>query len=231
MLNVKIIGVGMGNGEVVQNPQTLIIPDGKEASFIIAQVAVKNYRTGEQPESVTISTGIERHEMFAPTSSGNTFHYEVILQATDQITATVKGDGSRRKTPRGLIAYAFYDYSPYTERYADSGHLVDAFIFGSSHLENFSIPTTDHTRDVNVTFVLSDVQDDLRTAVLQATAGDITRQVTISQPNYGDELLIYTIPLPDVPGDVNAVTASVTSPVENGDSLYWSGVNISTGCQ
>lgn len=231
MLNVEIIGVGMGNKAAVQNPQTLAIPNAEEASFIVAQVAVKNYRTGERPESVTISTSIEQYEIFSPTSSGITFHYEVILQATDQITATVKGDGDKRKSPRALIAYIFRDYRHNVDRYAYSGRLVDTFIFGDTHVENFSIPAADHARDVNVTFVLSDVQEDLRTAVLQASAGDIIHQVTISQPNYGDELLIYTITLPDVPGDVDSIVASVTSSPENGDSLYWSGANISVICQ
>ncbi|MDP2718867.1 MAG: hypothetical protein Q8P44_03410, partial [Dehalococcoidia bacterium] len=53
----------------------------------------------------------------------------------------------------------------------------------------------------------------------------------------GNELLLHTITLSNVPGGANSVDATVTSPDliregdwPRGDSLYWSGVNVSTSC-
>jgi hypothetical protein len=228
LLEVEIIGAGMGNYTVVEhNPQTLTIDDPDGAAFILAQVTLYAISV-PPPEAVIISSAHESHELLEPTNSDGGYQYKVLLQATDQITAEVVGASyGSIKTPRAFAAYVF--------RYGDGaqahdGQLVHHYVYHDSHSEVLSLPITDTARDVDVTFVVADVESDTRTAVLRAQTGGVLRQVTLSQPNRGDELLIYTLTLPNVPGSADSVEVTLASPSSGGDSLYWSGVNVAAAC-
>ncbi|HQG47036.1 MAG TPA: FlgD immunoglobulin-like domain containing protein, partial [bacterium] len=51
---------------------------------------------------------------------------------------------------------------------------------------------------------------------------------TFDDPSLGDEVLVETLTLKSVPGDVTEIKATLTSPMDTGDSIYWSGLMVST---
>jgi PKD repeat protein len=228
-LLVEIIGAGMGHGSAVEhNPQTLTVDNPDDVAFVLAQVVVKKYSGVSPPDKVLISSDLETHELLEPANTDAGYYYEVFLQPTGQITAEVIGVGpSGKKTPRAFVAYVFRHGDG---EQANIGGLTHAGVYHDDHTEVSIIPTASVAREVEVTFVVADMQNDSRTAVLRAQAGDVIREATVIQPNRDDELLIYTLTLLDVPGSVDIVTATLTSPSSGGDSLYWSGVNVATPC-
>ncbi|MCP4541931.1 MAG: tandem-95 repeat protein, partial [Chloroflexi bacterium] len=224
-LQVAVIGTGMGHhGAVEHNPQTLTIADPDSATSILAQVMVNAYGSSP-PNEVRISSGLETHELLDPVSVKWGHYYEVPLQPDDQITAEVVGNVGKK--PRAFMAYVF--------RHGDggrasSGRLIHEYIYQDSHTEVVSILPAPFSRDVEVTFVVADVADDSRKVVMRAQAGDVVREATMDYPNQGSELLIYTLTLPNVPGDADSVTTTLMSPSCGGDSLFWSGINVRVGC-
>lgn len=180
------------------------------------------------------------------------------MGATDAvIEADVAGAGtSPNLTPRAFVVYVFRDSSSSTS----VGRTPNLYIFGSETqgvLNNVSgtipaypkatqkltIPSSSSARNVDVTFVISDVESGPaasdganRIIVLEAEANGIFTYGIFDKPNKDDELLIATLTLPNVPGSVTEVTANVISPERThpypedpqkrrGDSVFWNGIN------
>lgn len=228
-VEVDIIGEGMGSRYRVDgNPRTLKIdPSGLQS--ILAQLVAKERPDVPMPDGAIISSPDERHEFEEPTSAGTGYYYETMLDPADEVTGEIIGEGTNRyKTPRAFVAYLFRSGGSGDTR--TIGKLVHAYVYRSSHTETVAIPAAAAPRDVEVTFVIADIADDDRKAVLIAEAGPVTVQETLTQQNRGDELIIYTLTVPAVPGDVTEMRLTLDSPVDNGDSLYWTGFNMTLPC-
>lgn len=113
----------------------------------------------------------------------------------------------------------------------NSGIIFDYYpFFLSSQTEVLSIPAASSPRDIEVTFLIGDLNNDDRVVHVEARAGDVSRSVTYNNQDYSF-VLNETLVLPDVPGNVIEVSMTVTSQPENGDSVFWMGANVNVPCQ
>lgn len=237
-VEVEIIGIGIGSDKGDNNPQTLAITHPENIDKIIGQIVCKAPDGVTPPQKAVFSSLAEIRELVVPTiiTAGDGYHYEEELLPADDITGDVVGTGdSDYKTPRAFVLYIFRSRGGY---YATCGQLVDRGLWWdavdrpSSHTENIPIPSASVSRDVEVTFVVTDKDSDSgRDVILRAQAGSILQEVKLTQPNMGDELIIHTLVLEDVPGGVTSVAATVISPNDTGDSIFWSGLNVRTPCE
>lgn len=246
---VDIVGAGMGNETGGTNPRRLNISSSSNVEKIIAQ-QINKY----QPMAIRFtSSAPQSFVLMTPTYSGGGYYYEQDLLPASWIQAQVSGatvmvGGSPVYVPRAFVGYVIRqtgdDYS--------TGKLPHKFVYWDisdpfavkTWTETLTIPaTTEPSRNISVTFAIADKRNSARDsfaslAVLTAEAGGVQiGPLTFQSPNSGDELLLYTIILPNVPGNVTTVKATVTSPdynplvsADRGDSLFWAGVNASTSC-
>jgi hypothetical protein len=168
-------------------------------------------------------------------------------QAT--LSADVSGTGpAGNLSPRAFVAYVFRDNTSS----ASVGKTTNVFVFGQNTSgvingnpgiipanpvakETLTIPVSSTARDVNVAFVISDIEvGDARIIILEAEAGGVTSYGVFDGPNQGKELLIANLTLQNVPAGANQVTARVISPPSTnpdprdrrrGDSVFWNGVS------
>jgi len=237
-LEVQIIGTGMGNRDAVtQNPATLAIDSVANVQFILAQVIVKNYTP---PDTVLLSSDAgEVIRLVEPRMQSAGYHYQTVMKAATRITATVIG-GACLNTPhymgpRAFVAYVFRRTGSVrraggkTPAVAIYGRDLPGFV--QSWTDTVTIPAASRPRTVEVSFAIADVQNDARSVILRAEAGGVVQEISRIHPNRGDELLLETITLDNVPPDATTVVATVTSPEEDGDSVYWCGLNVVTRCE
>ncbi len=236
---VEILGKGMGtNTMVIENPVTIAINNASEVDSIIAQVMLKVTPESEPPQKVEITTEGESIEFLAPTLTtvGAAWYYECKLAPSSFVRAEVVGEGSDTyKSPRALTVYVFRKNGIGKVEIGKLMHMAlwwHADDRPATHQETFAIPTGSTARDIRVTFVITDkdgVTD--RNLHLHAQAGSVQQEVYLLAPTHGEELLIYTLTLPNVPASVTSLTATVTSPQYTGDSVYWTGIDIQIPCE
>lgn len=234
-IEVKIVGKGMGNRDLImQNPQTLSLPADPDQVFnILTQTTAKSWNNMPNPDSVVVTTAFERQVLNTPTliSPGEGLVYEQWLEPVGTIMSQIYGGGTvDYKVPRSFVAYYFMQTGqPHSVAGRTFNHSLwwDADDRPAQATEILAIPTSGQSRDVSVTFVISDIDSHTdRNVVLEAEAGGILIRDTVSQGNRGDELLIKTLVIPDVDGAVDQVTTTVSSPEGEGDSVFWTGVQV-----
>ena len=216
---------------------TLSISNPDSVEMVYAQVVNKgraNPKT-DPPDDVTVSTASETKtwsggdltQRFvnpqggAPLTDGGQI-YEGVFDAAASITARIDGvatDGYYQ--PRSFVIYIFRK----ADATASVGKTPNYYVFHDSATETLSIPAAAIDREVEITFAVSDLKSDSRDIILSASAGsESVSSGSISLPDE-DEVVVRTLTL-TVPAGVSGVEATVTSPDRGGDSVYWSGVNL-----
>ncbi len=232
---VEIIAAGLGNRSAsVAYPKILYIPNPANVDSILVQVVAKVPPEVTPPEEIYIATPVEKHHLDTPSviTAGYGYHYETLLKPTNWIKIYVEGDTNPGYfAARAVVAYIFRK-NP--DARFNTGKLVHKGLWWESGdrpltwSETWSIPAATAPRDVEVTFVVTEKESSKRLAVLRAEAGTQIVSQTYDDPNPGDEVLLETLTLKSVPGEVTQIKATVTSPMDTGDSIYWSGLMVTT---
>lgn len=252
---VEIIGAGMGSETDIDEPQSLTITDWGEVEDLWVQASLKD--PGDPFyiwPSVNFSSSGPPVLVGIPNNTEAGWHYETDdLQPDSQITADVIFNDPPINIPRSFIAYLFREANPNPNTRYNTGSLPHEFVWNSGGFESktrtFTIPQTTSTRDVTVTFAISDKRSsaEFGTPVLAEIkveiegAPSLTKTETYNEPTNGNQLLLDTITVNNVPGWATTVKVTVRSPDDgdyeeiygpgsSGDSLYWSGVNVQTSC-
>lgn len=239
---IEITGIGMGDRYGAINPQTLSLADPASVNWLLAQVAGRS----SAPESATFTTdapqSVTLNEPSRLSLRGYTF--EVNLQPTGHITGSVSNPqggypqqqgvppGSNY-TPRGLIMYARRDMvDEWTSVGKTTNHFVWADSGDAAHTEILTFPPLTMATDLFVTAVVIDNDDDARSMVLEAVAGDVTESVTELGPTDGDGLNVVNLTLQQVLTGTSQVSVTLRSPGDavSGDSLLLVGLNVSYPC-
>lgn len=255
---VEIIGAGMGSEAAIENnPQNLTITSPGTVDDLWVQAFVINPdpvgNTYLWPSVDFSSSAPDAESVVNPnTEAGGSWHYETDeLDPASQITAEVIRDPSEPpplpNIPRSFIAYLFRDANPLDPDY-NTGELPHKFILNGqieSETKTFTILQTTSTRSVNVTFAVSDKRSSAEwgsplvaeVKVEIDGAPSLTTTRTYNEPTNGNQLLLDTVTINNVPGWADTVKVTVRSPDDDeygpgssGDSLYWSGVNVQTSC-
>jgi hypothetical protein len=234
---VDILAIGLGSkSATVGSPQILYIPNPAEVDSIFIQVVAKVPPEVTPPDEIFIVTPVEKLHLDTPTiiTAGYGYHYEACLKPASFIKVYVEGDDTPGYyAARALIAYVFRKNAAAqfsTGKLVHQGLWWESGDRPSSWSETWTIPATVEPRDVQLTFVVTDKETGSRLAVLRAEAGGQTVEKRCDDPNFGDEALVETLILRAVPGDVTEVKATLSSPDDRGDSIYWSGLHIATRC-
>ncbi|KAA3657025.1 MAG: hypothetical protein DWQ04_29340 [Chloroflexi bacterium] len=235
-LTVEVFGKGMGTDDTVTNPQYLSFADKVDMRFVLVQVVVKQGNGDARPDKVIITSDTEIHEIENPIFSRlddpytSVFAYEALLQSTRGIKAEVIKDGALdRNIPRAVIAYVFQQKA---DNYAYSGQLPQFHVYQQKRTVDISILPWLTERDTEVQFVVADVEDDHRKIDLIVQLPDVIDPIIqpAFAPTNGAELLISSIPLGAVSVNYDQFQVGVNSPEVNGDSVFWSGVNVKSLC-
>ncbi len=235
---VEVIAVGMGTEAGSVNPVFITIPHPEEVDSILVQAVLKVPPEIEPPSEVEFATAVGGASLGDPDfiTQGYGYHYEEVLEPAGSIRVKVVGTGTGDyNTPRAAVAYVFRKAAAGefgTGKLVHQGLWWKAKDRPSSFSETFAIPAAMAPRDVRVTFVVTDKDSEPgRTAKLRAQAGALVVEQTFDAANCGDEALVQSLILKNVPGEITSVTATVSSPDEEGDSIFWSGVHVSSSCE
>jgi len=213
---MEIAGIGMSNGGTYVNPQSIEMP--AEATWMQAQVA----GIGTEPTGVSFDTAIQSNVPGVLVYDGSSLWvHEAGLLPSSVITATVEEvDGH----PRALVIYAKYETAnPWTS----TGATLDGSVHHSTITQTLTIPDLAALETtIYVTVVVIDNNDDDRPICVRAGAGDVSIECCENGPTHGDGLNIYTLTLQEVPQGTSEISVTVKSPVINGDSARWIGVNV-----
>jgi len=176
--------------------------------------------------------------------------YEAVFEPSSSLTVDIENIGNTNLlTPRAFIVYVLRPAQGAGSELS-VGAIPNFYVYGEqgyvSATQSVTVPASDSTRDVDVTFAisaLSAVRDtagtpDTRSVELSAEAGGVTTSGVFQFPDRGDELLLATLTLPSVPAGTTDVTATVVSqPLsalpwgssiwDAGDSVYWNGLDVS----
>ncbi|UCC62166.1 MAG: Ig-like domain-containing protein [Anaerolineae bacterium] len=230
---IEITGIGMGDHLSSINPQTLSLAEPASVSWLLAQVAGRYRHDTSTPERVTLTTDAPQSITFdAPSrDTPHGYTYEADLLPTRQITAFVSSNPEDiLKTPRGLILYASRAAGgEWTSVGKTMNHYVSHGV-SPSHTEILAFPALATATDLSITAVVIDNDEDDRPLVLEATAGGVTGSLTELGPTKGASLSLPNLTLQQVPVGTSQVSVTLRSPVENGDSLVWVGLNASFPC-
>ena len=220
---MEITGIGMGDSSNTINPQTIPLTDPGSVNWLLAQVA----GVSPMPESVTFTTDAPQSLTLTEPSqnSPNGYTFEANLQPTSQIIASV--NDPQGNTSRGLILYS---KRATAGKWTSVGKTTNVFVWKNTHTEVLTFPSLAETTDLYITAVAIDNDEDSRPLVLEATAGGVTNSVTETGPTHGEGLNIFGLMLSQVPAGTNQVIVTFRSPISNGDSSVWVGVNTSYLC-
>lgn len=245
-LVLNVYGTGIGAfGEPISDPaddedvDTLSLPSGAldDAVQVYVQVVLKGGDWGTDVERVAVESGDYSEQLaggdFVTTEDGFGRFYEFDVDEVGQLdeafTATVEYDEFEDNLGRSLIVYVFEDAGDELS----VGDVTNAYVHGpdadadDAYQRSFTIPGDTGPRDVEVTFVLSDLEDDDRPIRMTAEADGNDEQVERTEPNEGSELHIETLLLEDVPGDVTEIDTEVFSdPTRDGDSVYVNAIDV-----
>ncbi len=237
-VRVEIHAKGMGTRDAHINPVRIDIPDPGTVDSMLVQLVLKVPEDVPPPAQILLTTGAESVSMTLPTiiAEGLGYHYETRFHSGAYVQAEVSGTGTLEyHTPRALVVYLFRraSYGGY-----HSGELLHKGIWWQasdrphSYSRSYSVPATLGVKTIHATFVVTDKDSDTNRDIrLAVQAGPVTKEITCLAASAGDEALLETLMLENVPGEVTSVTVTVTSPDESGDSVYWSGIDVSTACE
>lgn len=263
-VDVDVYGTGLGSRFAATSQATVDIPNPETVRRLYVQVVVKAGTLSNPvnefiaPDDIVVSTPVESKRLtagelhLAPLTDdagivvNNTGRvYETELQPASHVSVDIS---NLRKfgtlyTPRALIVYAQREITDYANGTMSAGKVVNRYLHGYNGFEQATV-SLDITgwswwngaasSDLEVTFALAELGSDPRHVTLIAEAGGVRREVTLDRPTNGDEFSHYTLILPEVSGDTDAVTATVISPKaqpgesvwDNGDSVFWQAVTV-----
>ena len=233
---LEVIALGMGNKSALNSPQIIYIPNPETVDSMLIQVVAKVPPEYTPPEEAFIVTPLEKHHLDTPTviTKGYGYHYEKMLKPAAFIKVYMEGDANPGYScARAAVVYILRK-SP--EARFTTGKLVHQGLWWeagdrpNTWSEIQTIPATFGPRDVEITCVITDKESSSRLALLRAEAGPRVVEKSIDDPNFGDEVLVETLLLKAVPGEVTEVKVTVSSPEDKGDSIFWSGMVLSTSC-
>ena len=254
-LEAEVLGVGLGNRFSALSSASINIPDPDSVAMLYVQVIFKagqlSLPTLEfvAPNNVTLSTSNEVKSLASGTigladlvdGDGMVLDnigriYETILAPAASVNLSIDGIGrTNLRTPRALVVYVLRESSSNTR---STGRVSNYYLYGQagyvSASETLSIIPSNNSQDLEVNFSIAELGSDSRIAELYAEAGGVSAQATVTLPSEGDELLLYTLTLPNVPAGTSSVSATVSSPraplgqplSEYGDSFFWHGLNV-----
>ncbi|HOC25213.1 MAG TPA: FlgD immunoglobulin-like domain containing protein [bacterium] len=233
---LEVIALGMGNKSALNSPQIIYIPNPETVDSMLIQVVAKVPPEYTPPEEAFIVTPLEKHHLDTPTviTKGYGYHYEKMLKPAAFIKVYMEGDANPGYScARAAVVYILRKSS---EARFTTGKLVHQGLWWeagdrpNTWSEIQTIPATFGPRDVEITCVITDKESSSRLALLRAEAGPRVIEKSIDDPNFGDEVLVETLLLKAVPGEVTEVKVTVSSPEDKGDSIFWSGMVLSTSC-
>ncbi len=213
-MSVDVYGIGAYN-----NPMRVNIPNPGNVDHIIALVM------GFKTKVHIYSSQGEYYQIQNPPTTG--WYHHARFNPANWIEARfekVVGGGAD-----ALFVYVFRNTGSKDANIGSLPDLIEIWTSSSkakSHTLTFTIPTAPAPRDVDVTFAISNLADDPRGATMQAQAGNVVRERTDRRPNLGSEGHIATLTLPNVPGNVTKVDATVKLAASNTDSVFFAGVNV-----
>lgn len=258
---VVINGLGLGNvgdsfldgvGSTTQDTLSGL-PAGSQ---LYAQGILKGFGGPADPGEVTLSTPTDDYTTstsFTTDPHGAGAFYDHVFTGGNlsQLSIAVENQSiGGQFIPRGLASYSFV---PGTDTHS-IGIAPYRYIFGEvapgdayeSWSETLALGSAWDGGDIDVTFVIGDMQDDARGVVLTIEAldsSDVSTEIyreSPTQPDDGtagtedDELLVQRAVVSPPSGTV-AIRATVWSPPYgtsgevNGDSVYWTGLNLTYG--
>jgi hypothetical protein len=238
---MEVTGVGMGNQTSVINPQSLTLADPNKVNWLLAQMSGRAFLDNGSgvPDQVTFSTDASQTKVLNTANSfTNDFGYtfETTLQPTTVISVEVDGIGSANYlTPRALVLYSNRTMDSDLDTWTSAGRTTNGHVWQGagvvSHTEVIDMPALPEPRDLTVTAVYIDNNNDSRPIVIEAEAGGVSASATHLTATDGDLLNIVNLTLTDVPTDTDQVTITIHSPKpDNGDSASLVGVNARYVC-
>ncbi len=236
---MEITGIGMGDRYKSTNPQSLSLHNPASIDQILAQVTGRYIRNNGslQPIDVNFTTPNGELKTLTQPSYQNQFGYSYVLPLApaSEVNATVQGSGeSNEKTPRGLVLYALRDTQG--EAWSSIGQILNEYTWGGGSDEDdiysktITFPPLQEKTDLYVTAVVTDNNNDLRSMVVEAEAGGVISNVSEDVPTEGDLLNIVELKLAAVPAGITEAVITLRSLAVEGDSLIFSGVNVSYPC-
>lgn len=231
---ITVIGAGMGDAQSALNPQTVHLPTPDQLTSLLLQVAGRYPGTPQTPAGVVFSSESESIAVTRPTTeTGQCYDYETTeLQPTGQVTAWVNGPGEIFHTPRGLVAYAWQPTGG--ARWTSVGKTSNVYIYRKNgdglHTEPLTFEPLAGPRDLKITVVVIDNDEDERPLVVEAAAGPVSASRSFTGPTHGPLLNIVSLELPAVPTGTDRATVTLRSPADNGDSVVLAGVDVSYEC-
>lgn len=214
-MSVDVYGIGMHHN----NPARINIPNPSNVDHIIALVM------GFKTKVHIYSSQGEYYQIQNPPTTG--WYHHARFNPSNWIEVRfdyVEGGGAD-----ALFVYVFRNTGSKDANVGSLPDLIEIWTSSSKakfHTLSFTIPAAPAPRDIDVTFSISNLEDDDRGATMQAQAGNVFRERTDRRPNLGSEGHIATLTLPDVPGNVTTVYATVKLAASNTDSVFFAGVNV-----
>jgi len=231
---LEVIALGLGNKSVSASPQIIYIPNPETVDSMLVQVVAKVPPEYTPPEEAFIVTPLEKYHLDVPAviTKGYGYHYEKMLKPASFIKVYMEGDANPGYScARAVVAYLFRrnPQAPFTVgKLVHQGLWWEAGDRPNTWSEVQTIPATFGPRDVQITCVITDKESSSRIARLRAEAGPRVVEKNYDDPNFGDEVLVETIILKAVPGEVTEVKTTISSPEDTGDSIFWSGMVLAT---
>lgn len=217
---IDVIGSGVRSGL-----NSFSIADVASVQQIYVESTFKSEVNVAAPSTVMLQSTGETHTLSAPIFDDKGYVFSTYLQPASQASLNYVGPDSE---PLSLVGYVSREN---TDSQAQSMVFTNQFVEDGRHQLGLNVAPTSFDKDITVRFVVSDIDPDTRTVQLFARAGNVRERVEIVHPNMEDGLLIYDVVLRDVPGSVDEVLARVSSPANNGDSLFWNSVSASHHCE
>ena len=225
--DVEVIGVGPGCSDSV----TVVIGDPAGIDSIVVEIVSKADTAAtvahfwSDVEGPYVQTGTLVPPIALGTDEVRVFR-QTMLPA-DSISVWTDAHGPTKS----VVAYVFH--SGGAGGYASQGFYAEHYLFKGTYDLNVAIDPASGPRDVRITVPLSDLDDNVKKAVITATAGPVTQTVEYNDSDLGALLRIAEFTLTDVPGDVTEVQLHFDSPIPSpagaGDS-YVFGVIVSAEC-
>ena len=225
--DVEVIGVGPGCSDSV----TMVIGDPTDIDSIVVEIVSKADTAAtlahfwSNVEGPYVRTGTLIPPIALGTDEVRVFRQTMV--PADSISIWTDAHGPTKS----VVAYVFR--SGGTGGYASKGFYAEHYLFKGTYDLNVAIDVASGPRDVKITVPLSDLDDNVKKAVITATAGSVTQTVEYNDSDLGALLRIAEFTLTDVPGDVTEVQlhfdSPIPSPVSAGDS-YIFGVIVSAEC-
>ncbi len=225
----KLWGFSFGSEYITINPRVANIPGGSEVDRILLEIVVKFVSESEVPESVIVTTANQTLQLTDYELKESVLVYKTWIQPADWFTVYVDGDGPEgRKTPRAILAHTFTEVNI---DQASIGSFIGEHLYKNEVTRYFDLPSSFAGCSIQFQTAIADVENDTRFITLTVMAGNQVLLVEdIDHPNMGDELELYEAIFQALPPGIAQLSVTLTSPNQNGDSVYWSSATLQAQC-